>query len=219
MGDIGHDYECWVYPLKWGQTVADQDWTPLHFHRLLGSDFVAECCAGGMAGRAVLGTALLLWAEAMKQDPGGTLPDSDIALARLAGFGPDIEGWRAVRPLALHGWSACMIGHEDGMAEPSARLGHPVVARNALFAWNRKDGRKKGREAAHLSNVKWKVRQKMADLRKPQRLIDDDILVTTVARWLVRAGLQVSRENVASGLAVAGVPSVIAGGREGGATG
>lgn len=206
---VASDY--WAYPLRWGETVADQDWTPLYFHRLLGSDFVAECCAGGQAGRALLGTALLLWCEAMKQDPGGTLPDNDIALARMAGFGPDLAAWKEVRGEVLHGWVPC---HVDGAEErPQNRLGHRTVAENALFAWNRKDGRRKGRDAARLSQVKWKVRKQMAELKKPQRLIEDDMLVTRVAEWLIRAGLQVSRENVASGLAVAGVPVLIEGGQ------
>lgn len=205
------DFMHWIYPLRWGETVADQDWTPLHFHRLLGSDFVAECCAAGVEGRAWLGTALLLWAEAMKQDPGGTLPDNDVSLARLAGYGADIDAWRAVRPNVMRGWVPTIVeGGGMDEARKQDRLGHPSVLTDAaLHAWTRKDGRKKGRAAAHLSQVKWKVRKQMEAQKRPRRIIDSDDLVTRVAQWLIRSGLQVSGENVASGLAVAGVPVLI----------
>jgi hypothetical protein len=199
--------DLWVYPLRQGEMVADQDWIPLHFHRLLGSDFVADSCARGVEGRAALGTALLLWAESVKQDPGGTLPESDVALARLAGFGPDVSGWRAVRSEALHGWTSCVVEDRDGVH--MRRLGHRLIAEACLFAWNRKNGRKVGREAARVANVRWKVREKMKALRKPERLVKDDMLVGQIADWLIQSGMSVTLDNVASGLARAGVPTLV----------
>ncbi|WP_347311380.1 DUF1376 domain-containing protein [Defluviimonas sp. SAOS-178_SWC] len=201
------DEDFWVYPLQWGQTIADQDWFPLYFHRLLGSDFVAEACAAGSAGRAAGFTAFLLWCEAVKQDPGGTLPDNDVALARLAGFGADLAAWREVREAALYGWSPCHVDGDDGRRD--RRLGHRTVADFALFAWNRKHGRQMGREAAKLSQVKWKVKKQMEAMKRPARLVGDDMLITQVANWLIRGGMAVSQENVASALAAAGVPSVV----------
>lgn len=200
--------DFWLYPLRWGETIADQDWFPLHFHRLLGSQFAADACVGGAAGRSAAFTAVLLWCEAFKQDPGGTLPDNDVALARLAGFGPDVAGWRAVRAEVLKGWSACHVdGHDGGRLQN--RLGHRVVAEQAVYAWNRKNGRKMGRDAARLSNVKWKIRQQMEKSKRPARLIGDDMLITRVAEWLITSGLNVTSENVASGLASMGVGSVV----------
>lgn len=197
----------WVYPLRLGETIADQDWVPLYFHRLLGSEFVAEACAEGEAGRAGGFTAMLLWFEAVKQDPAGTLPLGDVALARLAGFGGDIAGWRAVRERALYGWRPCTVeGPDDQVIE---RLGHNTVAELAVYAWNRKHGRQVGREAARLSQMKWKVKQQMERLKRPQRLIDNDDLVTGIANWLMRSGLKVSSENVASGLAMMGAGTVV----------
>lgn len=197
----------WVYPLTWGETIADQDWFPLHFHALLGSQFAADACVGGEPGRAAGFTALLLWCEAFKQDPGGTLPDNDVALARLAGFGPDVASWRGVRDHALYGWSECVVAAPDG--REARRLGHRMVAEQAVYAWNRKNGRKLGREAARQANVKWKVRQQMEKAKRPARLLGDDMLIARIAGWLIQSGLNVTAENVASGLAAAGVPSVV----------
>lgn len=199
--------DLWVYPLKLGETVADQDWFPMHFHALLGSQFAADACVAGEDGRAAGFTALLLWCEAFKQDPGGTLPDNDVALARLAGYGPDVAAWKAVRKRAMYGWVPCIVEGDDG--RQVARLGHRVVADQAAYAWNRKNGRKAGREAARLSQAKWKIKQQMAKAKKPARLIDDDMLVTRIAHWLIRSGLNVTAENVASGLASVGITSVV----------
>lgn len=201
-----HDMH-WVYPLKVGDKVADQDWFPMHFHALLGSQFMAEACFAGTAGRAAGFTAIRLWCEAFKQDPAGTLPDNDVHLAQLAGFGADLDAWRAERDRALYGWTVCIVEAEDG--RELRRLGHRVVSEQAVFAWNRKNGRKLGREAHRLSQIKWKVRQQMTKAKKPARLIDDDMLITRIAEWLIRSGLNVTSENVASGLAQAGVPSVV----------
>lgn len=199
--------ELWVYPLKCGETVADQDWFPLHFHALLGSRFSATACFGGTEGRAAGFTAIRLWCEAFKQDPAGTLPEDDVELAQLAGFGPDVASWQALRAGALYGWVPCVVETEDG--RQMRRLGHRVVADQAMFAWNRKWGRKRGREAAKIANVKWKVRQQMEKAKRPARLFGDDMLVTRVAEWLIRSGLNVTAENVASGLAAAGYASVV----------
>lgn len=207
MTSMAAGADLWVYPLKLGETVADQDWFPLHFHALLGSRFSATACFGGTSGRAAGFTAIRLWCEAFKQDPAGTLPEDDIELAQLAGFGPDVAAWQAMRDAALYGWTSCTVEAEDGRTV--SRLGHRVVAEQAVFAWNRKWGRKRGREARRISDIKWKVRQQMVKAKRPQRLIDDDMLVTRIADWLIRGGLTVSAENVASALADAGVPSLV----------
>lgn len=202
--------DFWVYPLRWGETVADQEWVPLYFHRLLGSDLVAEACAAGESGRAALGTAMLLWFEAVKQDPAGTLPDSDVTLARLAGYGPDLDGWRKVRPLALHGWQAVTV-EEDGDRGAARRLGHRTIAQVCLYAWQRKDGRRAGREAAHLATVKNRVKDKLVAMKKPHRVIEDDDLRRRIAEWLIRGGMKVTTENVASALAACGALTLLPG--------
>lgn len=205
-GDLG---EYWAYPLVAGDTIADQDWVPLYFHRLLGSDFVAEACARGDGGRAAGFTAMLLWFEAVKQDPAGTLPTGDVALARLAGFGGDVAAWLPLREMALYGWRTCHVETRGG--QTVERLGHDTVTELCLAAFKRKRGRKAGREAAQISAVKWKVRQQMEKSKRPARLMADDALVSGVADWLIRSGLHVTAENVAKGLAMMGVPTLVPG--------
>lgn len=66
--------------------------------------------------------AVLLWCAAWHQVPAASLPATDGALARFAGYGRDTRGWRKVRADALHGFVECSDG----------RLYHPVVAEKAI---------------------------------------------------------------------------------------
>lgn len=92
---------------------------PLDIDRLLGSQFHSS--ADDAAWRA----GITLWIKAFRQVPAGSLPDDDVALARLAEFGRDVRGWQRVRAAALRGWVRCADG----------RLYHRVVAERALSAW------------------------------------------------------------------------------------
>jgi hypothetical protein len=67
----------------------------------------------------------LLWCAAWHQVPAASIPDDDIELAQLAGFGRAISEWLKVRDEALQGWVMCSDG----------RWYHPVVAEKALEAW------------------------------------------------------------------------------------
>lgn len=98
------------------------EWMPLYGHRLFASDFDAH------ASDAVFRAALTLWWSAWNQVPAASLPDDDIALCRLAGFGRDLEAWRAVRERALHGFTPCADG----------RLYHRAMAPLAIDAWSRR---------------------------------------------------------------------------------
>ncbi len=69
--------------------------------------------------------AVLLWCASWHQVPAASLPDDDIVLSQLAGFGRVVEEWKRVREGALRGWVKC----DDG------RLYHPVVAEKANEAW------------------------------------------------------------------------------------
>lgn len=69
--------------------------------------------------------AVLLWCAAWHQVPAGSLPDDDIVLSQLAGFGRAVKEWQKVRAGSLRNWYKC----EDG------RLYHPVVAEKAAEAW------------------------------------------------------------------------------------
>jgi hypothetical protein len=113
----------WEYPLRLGDTLAPAG--PLTVEGLLTSRFVAYCLRDGETSRAILGTAALLWAESLRQDPAGTLPDDDVELAFLARFGADLASWQAVRGKVLQGWNPRQFW--DGQ-EFRLRLYHPQIA-------------------------------------------------------------------------------------------
>lgn len=84
----------WEYPLAWGEMLATHEWIEFHLHRFLTSRMLAYALAEGR--RADVATALILWSEAFRQDPAGTLPDDDVQLAALARYGGDAPGWARV---------------------------------------------------------------------------------------------------------------------------
>lgn len=86
---------------------------PLDVQRLRDSDLASVPDAD------VFRISVLSWCAAWHQLPAGSLPDDDVALARLLGFGRDLRGWKRARAKgALRGWIMCSDG----------RLYHPVVA-------------------------------------------------------------------------------------------
>jgi hypothetical protein len=70
--------------------------------------------------------ALLLWCASWHRLPAGSLPNDDVELARLAGMGRDLKGWRKRKTEALRHWR--LFG--DG------KLYHPVVTEKVIAAWN-----------------------------------------------------------------------------------
>jgi len=108
-------------------TPADCDlrgleWMPLYGGRLFGSDFDAH------ASDAEWRAALQLWWAAWNQVPAASLPDDDVALCRLAGFGRDVKAWRKVKERALYGFTICTDG----------RYYHKALAVFALESWQRR---------------------------------------------------------------------------------
>lgn len=91
----------------------------LDVRRFLNSDLVTESDPGSAL------FAVVLWCEAWHQRPAASLPSSDTALCKLAGFGRDQAGWQRVAGVAMRGWVLCSDG----------RFYHPVVAEKALEAW------------------------------------------------------------------------------------
>jgi hypothetical protein len=85
-----------------------------------------------MASGEEFRAAVLLWCAAWHQTPAGSVPDDDIELVQLAGYGRDLKTWRKVKANALHGWVKCSDG----------RLYHPVVAEKALEAWAKKSAQR-----------------------------------------------------------------------------
>ena len=99
--------------------LRDFSFMPLDIVRLFGSEFHAR------ASDAEWRAGLTLWLKSYHQVPAGSLPDDDIALARLAEFGRDLRAWRKVKAGAMRGWRLCSDG----------RLYHPVVAEKVNEAW------------------------------------------------------------------------------------
>lgn len=71
---------------------------------------------------------VLLWAASWHQVPAASLPDDDVELAGLAGFGRVVKEWLKVRDEALHGFVKCADG----------RLYHSVIATKANIAFDAK---------------------------------------------------------------------------------
>lgn len=119
--------------------LRDFPYLPLDIARLFGSQFHA------IASDAEWRAGMILWLKSYHQVPAASLPDDDVALARLAEFGRDVRGWKKVRDVALRGWVLC----DDG------RLYHPVVAEKALVALLGMLGK---RRFSDIGNAKrWKV--------------------------------------------------------------
>ena len=102
--------------------LSDFGYMPLDVRRLRDSRLAAT--ASGDEFRA----AVLLWCASWHQVPAASLPDDDVELSQLAGYGRVIKEWKKVREGALHGWIKCRDG----------RLYYPVVAEKAASAWNEK---------------------------------------------------------------------------------
>src|SRR5262245_49687985 len=95
---------------------------PIDVMRLRDSRFVAT--VKPEAFRA----GILLWCAAWHQVPAGSLPNDDVELSKLAGYGYVIDQWLGVRDEALYGWELCADG----------RLYHEVVIEKVTEAWRGK---------------------------------------------------------------------------------
>jgi hypothetical protein len=109
--------------------LTDFQYMELDVRRLRDSEFAAASDAE--AFRA----GLLLWCAAWHQVPAASLPDNDVELANLAGFGRVVKEWKKVRAQALWGFVKCADG----------RLYHPVIAEKAIAAFAAKERHAYGR--------------------------------------------------------------------------
>lgn len=95
---------------------------PLHVARLRDSDLASE------ESPEACWYALLLWAASWHQLPAASLPNNDVVLTKLLGLGRDVKTFLKHKKAAMRNFILC----DDG------RLYHPVVAEQALNAWNGK---------------------------------------------------------------------------------
>jgi hypothetical protein len=185
-----------LYPLNRGETVTGHEWVPLRHHDFLASAFVAHACAAGR--RADVGTAMILWMEAMRQNPAGTLPVGDVELAALAKFGPDLAGWQAAREGALYGWKPCHV--LDDQEDRHDRLAHPVVTEIAVEMCRRKRGREAGREAGRMAQQRSRIRKCLDIMPGINPAWKGDAVVDDLRRWIDETGLFISADNLRVGL-------------------
>lgn len=184
-----------TWPLAKGETLSDHEWWPFHGHRFLGSEFVTERLMKGE--RAALATAVVLWAEAMRQDPAGTLPVSDLQLAALARFAT-IKDWLEVKDAALGGFALVVV--EDG-ADEIQRYGHDMLRELAVEMIKRKRGRRTAREAQNLATRKSRIRGVIRHIGARAAWAEDDRIVAGVEAHIAAIGLTISAENVRLALA------------------
>jgi len=97
--------------------------------------------------------AVLLWCASWHQVPAASLPDDDVILSGLSGFGRVIKEWKKVREGALRGWIKCADG----------RLYHPVVAEKANEAWRGRLDYREKKEAERLRKAALRAAQKAAE--------------------------------------------------------
>ena len=107
--------------------LRDFPFMPVDIVRLFNSEFHA------LSDDAAWRAGVTLWLKSYHQVPAASIPDDDIALARLAELGRDVKAWKKMRATALRGWVKCSDG----------RLYHPVVAEKAMEGWLQKLNQRK----------------------------------------------------------------------------
>lgn len=110
--------------------MRGNDWFPLHFDRLRKSKWWRRASDTARARN------VMLWGEAYKAQPAGSLPDDDDELAEAAGYGMDVDAFLAVKAEILSPWTLCSDG----------RWYHPTLCEVVLDAWERLSERRR-REA------------------------------------------------------------------------
>lgn len=188
-----HQQQPDIWPLERGDTLSNHDWFPWYGHRFLASDFVGKAVLSDR--RADIGTAVILWSEAMRQDPAGTLPEDDESLAYLARF-QSVDDWMEVRDGVLRGWVPVLV--RDGRSgETLTRLGHPGFMLGIVEEMHRRKRSRDGaREAGRLAQRKSRIRKKMSDIRIPDHIIGDDRVIQTLAEYFDQADLYVTPDNL-----------------------
>lgn len=120
--------------------LRDFPYMPLEVVRLRDSDLAA------LASDGAFRAAVILWCAAWHQVPAASLPDDDRMLARLAGFGREIDAWLAVKDEAMRNFVRC----DDG------RLYHTTISEKALEAWEAKRRQRERTEAARQAKLSQK---------------------------------------------------------------
>jgi hypothetical protein len=110
---------------------------PIDIARLFASHFHA------VANDAEWRAGVTLWLKSFHQVPAGSIPGDEREQCRLAELGRDLNGWRKIKKVALHGWIECSDG----------RLYHPVVCEKTIEAFEKKRFFKKRSKTAN--DARW----------------------------------------------------------------
>jgi hypothetical protein len=122
-------------------TMTGNDWFPFYFDRVRKSKWWRR------ASDVARSRNVMMWGEAFKASPAGSLPDDDDELAEAAGYGMDVEAFMAVKADIMSPWTLCADG----------RWYHPTVCEVVLEAWDRASTRKKTaaeRQRRHREKVR-----------------------------------------------------------------
>ena len=134
--------------------LRDFAYMPIDIIRLFGSEFHAN------ATDAEWRAGVTLWLKSYHQVPAASIPDDDVALARLAELGRDLKAWKKIKANALRGWNKCADG----------RLYHPVVAEKVIDGWNAKQLHVWKRECDRLRKEnKVRMEKRMPALTMPAK--------------------------------------------------
>lgn len=108
------------------------DWFPLKHKRLTRSAWWLRASDRAKA------LNIDLWCAAYEEVPAASLPDDDVALSEIAGFGRrDLTAWLAIKEEVLAPWTLCSDG----------RWYHETLAEVANEAWASRQAALKAREA------------------------------------------------------------------------
>lgn len=129
--------------------LRDFSFMPLDVVRLRDSGLTAK--ATGDEFRA----AVLLWCASWHQRPAASLPNDDMELANLCGYGRSMREWSKIRKGALRGWVECADG----------RLYHPLIAVKANEAWQSKLAQRARTEAARKAREEARQKQSQSVLQ------------------------------------------------------
>ncbi len=132
--------------------LRDFPYMPLDVVRLRDSDISAITTGDEFR------CAVLLWCASWHQVPAASLPDDDLILSQLAGFGRVVKEWLKVKDGALRGWIKCADG----------RLYHPTVAEKANEAWESKLAYRRKKEADRLRKSEGRVKKKATSVQRTE---------------------------------------------------
>lgn len=155
------------YPLPLDASVAGFGWHPFHGDRFLRSDTLTRALedarhqAARMEGLAF---ATILWSQAMRETPCGTLPDDDSTLTQLAKLGRDRKAWWRVKDEALRGFAPLVT--PDGQPI-HGRLGHAILIEVAVETWKRAEKWRNDQAASRRRQARRTIR-KIARAHIPQ---------------------------------------------------